>query len=83
VDLADFPDWVGGETAAMMGVSCDPETAIIPCDDDDWPSPPPAPRDTTRLDYFMIYFGDGIGDAEIEYRAKYYDASGVLLGSRT
>ncbi len=82
VEMADLVAMNAAQTPLMAPLSenCDPDIAIIECDDDPASGPQP---DTTYLTYFMIYFSDGVGSAEIEYRAQHYNSYGQLTNSMT
>src|SRR5690606_16741119 len=84
LDLATL----SGELELLNAVSpdnhdrCDPATSRIPCNEEPWPGGPGAPApDPTYLTYFKVYFSDGVGSSEIEYRAKFYDESDQLVRS--
>lgn len=82
LELADLVAMNATATPLMATLSehCDPETAIIPCDEDPGSAPQP---DTTYLTYFKVYFSDGPGSAEIEYRATHYNSSNQATKSMT
>lgn len=83
IELADLVGAQGGMTASLsMTEECDPDTAIVPCDEDH-PGTSPKPADTTRLDYFKIFFNDGAGSSEIEYRAEYYNVNAQQVTTAT
>lgn len=82
--VIDFADYESEEEApfAAMDESCDPETAIIPCDDEGTGEPGQAPSDTTRIDGFYVTFCDTENDCrggnEVEWRSRYFLADGSL-----
>lgn len=81
VELADLVTEHSSRMGLLSFGDCDPDTSIIPCDDDN--DPGPQPSDTTLLKEFTIYFSDGIGTAEVEFRAEFYDSIGSLRATMT
>lgn len=86
IDFADLEmSEIGTEGAALMTATpaklppppgeCDPT-------DDRCEDQPPPPQ-YTKLEYFKIFFSDGLGSAEIEYRATKYNSAGSPVASMT